>query len=240
MENNKIELGTDMCPCASGKPMKLNLSYTPEMIEDIKNRKGFDLEAYDAEIKKIEIEQEIENVAWQFFLNKSQLSFKRDLTSDERKSIIGRIGDFNSYREEAIKFLDKKQKALLNKKYPIIDIPADGISGMYGGAYCLCFVYSKYKGNFVLRGYVREVEKYLNKNYTHYFCNKSLWHKGFNRDIWSFWKDNVGIFIPSIEEKKKGKKIEIRPYSWIEDSNELIEFKCKRIPKRWISIFDKL
>ena len=50
-------------------------------------------------------------------------------------------------------------------------------------------------------------------NYTHYFCNKSLWSNGFNRDIWSFWKDSVGIFNTSVRDRMKGKKFEVRPYS---------------------------
>lgn len=192
------------------------------------------------------VKQEIENIAWQIFLNRSGISFRRELTPEERKSVTD-VESYKYYREQATKLYEKKQNALQNKKYPVIEIPADGKSGMMGGAYCLCFVYSKYKGNFVLKGYMREVEEYLKKNYTHYFCNFSLWYLGQNRDIWSFWKKKVGIFIPSDRDRGKGKKITVRPYTdWYdrteetEKENKERELSFKRLPKRWIPEFDKL
>ena len=184
---------------------------------------------------------EIEKIAWQLFLSNLQLSFRRELTPDEKKQITD-VESYQIYREQAEKVLAKRERALGNKKYPAIDIPADGKRGMPGGAYCLCFVYSKYKGNFVLKGYVREVEEYLKKNYTHYFYNLSLWHHGQNRDIWHFWKKDIGVFEVSIKERRKGKKNEIRPYSdSVHDEAELEAktFKFKRFPKRWIPEFDK-
>ena len=108
--------------------------------------------------------------------------------------------------EQAMKIYEKKQRALLNKKYPIIDIPADGKSGMSGGAYCLCFVYSKYKGNFVLRGYMREVEEYLKKNYI-IISAISLWVIVVkSKDNLAFWKKDVGIFDAIKREEKAEKK----------------------------------
>lgn len=190
--------------------------------------------------------EEIEKIAWEVFLMKSGLSFKRELTPDEKKK-ISEVDSYQYYRQEAEKIYEKKQKALQNKKYPEIEVPASGEPTRSGGAYCLCFVYSKYHGNFVLKGYMKEVQEYLKKNYTHYFCNYSLWHKGFNRDIWDFWKDNIGIFHPSIRfTKRKGdRKIQVRPYSnWFDDDVTTEEKKettlrFKRMPKRWISEFDK-
>jgi len=184
--------------------------------------------------------QEIEELAWQVFLNKSGLSFKRELTDDEKKRVT-QVDGYDYYREQATKMWEKKQRALLNKKYPVIEVPADGEHGRMGGAYCLCFVYSKYSGNFVLKGYHREVVAYLKKNYTHYFYNMSLWYQGFHRDIWDFWKKDVTIFTTSIRERKKGKKIEVRPY-WKHgiDEEELEKqiLRFKRLPKRWIPEFD--
>lgn len=194
---------------------------------------------------------EIEKIAWRLFLSNLQLSFRRELTPDEKKQIT-EVESYQIYREQAERVLAKRQRALLNKKYPVIEVPADGKRDWSGGAYCLCFVYSKYKGNFVLKGYMREVEEYLKKNYTHYFYNLSLWHHGQNRDIWRFWKDDVGVFEVSIKERRKGKKNQIRAYtpynyddkSWreiidskVEAANKTLEFK--RFPKRWIPEFDK-
>ena len=212
-----IEIGLDMTPCAEGKPVA---------------------EQFIGELKK----HEIEKIAWQIFLSRTGLHFKRELTPDEKKQITN-VDSYAYYAEQAEKVYEKRQRALLNKKYPVIEIPADGKSGMSGGAYCLCFVYSKYKGNFVIKGYMREVEEYLKKNYTHYFCNYSLWHCGQNRDIWHFWKKDIAIFDVSIKERRKGKKTEVRPYMDSEPDKDILEaktFKFRRLPKRWIPEFDTL
>jgi hypothetical protein len=187
----------------------------------------------------------IEDIAWQVFLAKSGLSFRRELTPDEKKSITD-VESYEYYREQAVKHFEKKQRALLNKKYPVVVVPASGKREWIGGGYCLCFVYSKYNGNFVLKGYYREVKEYLKKNYTHYFYNMSLWHQGFNRDIWYFWKENIGIFNSSKRDKRK--KIEVRPYSYLHGNENNMSpeeindktFKFKRLPKHWIPEFDTL
>jgi len=195
------------------------------------------------ELKK----REIEKIAWQVFLNKTGLRFKRELTAEEMKSIT-EIESYVYYREQAEKIWKKKQLSILNKRYPVIEVPADGKSNWCEGGYCLCFVYSKYNGNFVLKGYLREVKEYLKKNYTHYFYNLSIWHQGFSRDIWYFWKKDIGVFDVSIRERKKGKKTEVRPYSYFYDEeNKMTEeelkaktFTFRRLPKRWIPEFDTL
>ncbi len=189
-------------------------------------------------LKKLEI---IDELAWKVFLNKTSMRFTRELTADEKRGIT----DNEYYRQEAEKIYEKKLRAVNNKKYEVIEVPASGKRGWSGGAYTLCFVYSKYKGNFVLKGYIKEVEEYLQKNYTHYFYNLSLWHNGFHRDIWKFWKKDIGIFEPSSRGKRMNeRKIEIRTYSdWLHDGetkNKSISLKFKRLPKRWIPEFDTL
>jgi len=214
----------------------------------MKNETGIEHTAktIDSEIMKnimAEREKEIEDLAWEIFQMKLGISFKRELTAEEKLSITEKT-EYDFYREEATKVWEKKQRALNNKKYPVIEVPADGRTGRMGGAYCLCFVYSKYNGNFVLKGYMREVEAYLKKNYTHYFYNLSLWYRGFNRDIWHFWKKDIGIWHPSLREKRKGKKIEVRPYwsgyreEYTEDEIKEMTLEFKRMPKRWIPEFD--
>ncbi len=181
----------------------------------------------------------IEDIAWQMFLDGLGIRLSRKLTSEEMGKITS-DESYEYYRQKATKLYEKKQRAVLNKKYPVIDVPASGNRDWSGGAYCLCFVYSKYKGNFVLRGYIKEVEEYLKKNYTHYFYNKSLWHHSQNRDIWGFWKKDIGIFTASLKEKRK--KTQIRPYYEYEIDEANLKaktFEFKRLPKRWIPEFDK-
>ena len=188
---------------------------------------------------------EIEKIAWEVFQQKTGLRFKTELTPGQKLSITS-VEDYQYYRDEAVKICEKKLRALDNKKYPEIIVPASGPGDWGEGAYCLCFVYSKYKGNFVLKGYYREVKEYLKKNYTHYFYNMSLWNKGFSRDIWGFWKKDIGIFEASIRERKKGKKTQVRPYSssyekrYTDEEIKEKTFYFKRLPKRWIPEFDGL
>ena len=136
----------------------------------------------------------------------------------------------------------KKSHNTGKKKYPIIDVPPSGNEHWSGGAYSLLFVYSKHKGNFIIRGYLEEAKNFLKKNYTHYFYYNSMWCRGVSRGYWSFWKDNVGFFPPS--RRTKDRKYVVRTYSNSfyeknENKNKIVELKFKRIPRRWIPEFDK-
>lgn len=186
--------------------------------------------------------QQIENLAWQIFQKRLGLTFKKNLTVEQKKSITD-VPDYQQYRDEALKVYEhrqlKKEKAVFNKKYPIIDVPANGKPDWYKGAYTLAFMYTKYKGNFIVRGYLDEVEEYIKKNYTHYFYFKSMWHQGESRGYWEFWKKDVGISEPS----KSRKTFKFKVYkSGREDGEFKIfkEFQFKRLPKRWIPEFDTL
>jgi hypothetical protein len=181
----------------------------------------------------------IETLAWELFQKRTGLRFKK-LTPDEKQELIAKIPEFQEYRDEALKLynkrLERKTLSELKKKYPVIDVPADGRPRWGGGAFTLAFVYSKHKGNFVLRGYHDEVRKYLKKNYTHYFVNYSLWSYSGCRSIWDFWKESISIFEPT----KKRNKYEVGLYSnhWNNEKPEYLKFK--RLPKHWIPEFDNL
>jgi len=196
--------------------------------------------------------QKIEDLAWQLFQDKLGISFKTELNDVQKKSITDKK-EYQYYRDTVIKIYDKlqikKEKALLNKKYPVIEVPADGRSGMGGGAYVLCFVYSKHDGNFVLSGFMREVEEYLKKNHKYYFCNYSLWWHGQNRDIWKFWKEDIGIHEPHRYSKiftgNSRWKFQVRPYVLWNKRTDRTDKEAdekalwfKRMPKRWIPEFD--
>jgi hypothetical protein len=133
-------------------------------------------------------------------------------------------------------------------RYPIFEVPSDGKPKWYGGARCMMFVYSKYKGNFILRGFSDEVEKYLKKNFTHYFYYISMWNAGQSRGYWHFWKNGVTILPP--ERKGRDKRWQYVVHKSFNggcynDLSELkqekpIELKFKRLPKQWIPEFDQL
>ena len=135
----------------------------------------------------------------------------------------------------------KSQKiieAINKKQYPVIEVLPDGKPDWYEGAYCLLFVYSKYKGNFIIKGYRREVEKFLKENYTHYFYYASMWNDGRVRGHWKFWKENeVTIFEPSkLYKSWKYKVVKYEKFT----STRVVELLLKRLPKRWIKEFDEL
>ena len=163
----------------------------------------------------------------------SLLKKKKGITDEE---------SYQYYRDLAKKlYIEKqlkKEKALLSKKYKLIDVPASGKRDWMGGAYSLTFVYSKYCGNFVLRGYVGDIEEYLKKNYTHYFCNKVLFGGYRHRNIWKFWKDGVAIFEPTIDKRRKvyERKYRVAEYSHYYNQEPIsnISYKFKRLPKHWI------
>ena len=200
-------------------------------------------------------ERDIQELALKIFKRRLNFTFMPDVKEEVIDKLVA-SEPFQEYIQEATKQLDKRDVALTNNKmYPVIEIPADGKSGMAGGAYCLCFVYTKHKGNFVVKGYVREVEEYVKKNYTHYFYNLSLWYLGSHRDIWHFWKKSANIHTPDKYEKgvdKERLKFKVRPRTdWSRDVSEE-EYKrqhkeaderqlvFKRMPKRWIPEFDEL
>jgi hypothetical protein len=129
----------------------------------------------------------------------------------------------------------------MEKTLPIIEVPSDGKPNWYEGAYCLFFVYSKKAGNFIIKGYRREAEKYLKENYTHYFYYSSMWSHGKSRGHWHFWKDDVIIFEPSRASKTfKFRVIQYDKHKYSYEKNRKFEKEFKRLPKRWIPEFNKL
>lgn len=126
---------------------------------------------------------------------------------------------------------------------PVIQVPPSGDFCWIEGARTMCFVYSKHHGNFILEGYFGEVQEHLEKNYTKYFCYFSMWSHGRSRGYWRFWKKrDVTILEPSKYRKDwKYKIVSKEPrYSYHQDIKIKAEIHLKRMPKRWISEFDKL
>lgn len=201
------------------------------------------------------MEEEVRELALKIFKRKLGFMFKPNVEDSVIEELVT-SEPFQHYIEEAEKQLEKRRKAVLNNKYyPVIEVPADGIKGVAGGAYVLCFVYTKHKGNFVLKGYHREVKAYLKKNYTHYFCNMSMQWMGGTRDFWKFWKESIGIHEPRNYTRgvdREDLKFTVRPYvSWdcsdcsdadraeAEAEADAKAMKFKRMPKRWIPEFDE-
>ena len=73
--------------------------------------------------------QEIEILAFEIFQEKLGLRFKSNLTFEEKKKITD-IPAYQQYRDEALKVYNqrqaKKERAVFNKKYPVIKVEASG------------------------------------------------------------------------------------------------------------------
>lgn len=132
------------------------------------------------------------------------------------------------------------------RHYRVINVPSSGNPNWGEGARTMCFVYSKNHGNFILEGYRGEVEAYLKRNYTHYFCYYSMWSKGHSRGYWKFWKDKmVGIFEPSFISKNwRYRVIKYAPSTghgyFVSTKKPEKTLVFKRLPKHWIPEFNEL
>ena len=119
----------------------------------------------------------------------------------------------------------------MNKNYPVIVVPSNGKPDWYEGAYCLLFVYSKNNGNFILKGFNKEVTEYLQKNYTHYFYYKSMWSQGKSRGFWTFWKETVSIYEPNKKIKRFKYKVMLFDSKRFYERELLKTLEYKRLPK---------
>jgi len=123
---------------------------------------------------------------------------------------------------------------------PIKVLP-DGKNGMCGGGFTMAFVYAP-RGNFLIKGYYREVKKYIDETFKQGFVNYTLWYvcdytnKKTHRSIWSFIGDKLSIHEPY--RPKRGSKTHkwgIYPYS-----KKDVVMRLKRMPKCWIPEFSEL
>lgn len=131
---------------------------------------------------------------------------------------------------------------------PEILITPSNVPDWYGGAYTLAFVYSN-KGNFILKGYLKEIQDELEKKKKEglkYYVNLTLWHKGQSRNILKFYKDTVCICEPKYSRNnrwnKDTRKYKIYYYDskYIDDNGIKPLLTFKRLPKNWIPSLDTL
>lgn len=126
------------------------------------------------------------------------------------------------------------------KELKVINVPSIGKCGWGGGAYTIAFVYSKYNGNFIAKGYYSEVKKYIEERYTHFFVNYTFWSKsligkGF-MSYWKFWK--YPYYICKLDGSSP---IDPKNKKWaLKNSKTKTYIYFKRLPKRWIKDFDNL
>jgi len=189
--------------------------------------------------------KQIEDGAWDLYQHGIKVRWR--IGEPLKREDFPQYEDYKVFMDASELFLKRKQrkesKKTLKMKYPVIKVPSNEHPDWFEGARTMCFVYSKHLGNFILEGYRGEVEDYLKKNYTEYFCYFSMWSHGRSRGSWRFWKNrDVTILEPSKYRKDwKFKIISMEPrYSYRQEPKIKAEFHFKRMPNRWIPEFDKL
>jgi len=127
------------------------------------------------------------------------------------------------------------------REFPIIEVPPSGKSGMMGGAWCLVWVYSN-KGNFLLKGYMKECEDYIKMKgwkcwaIFNLYCGKNIrngWKGGYRTIIETFMC-NFKIHSPSVNDysgKKKSKDWKFIVYKKENWKNNIL---IKRLPQRFV------
>ena len=127
----------------------------------------------------------------------------------------------------------------MKNKLTIIDVPAKGKREWWGGAFTLTFVYAPH-GNFLVKGYKREVDEYIDSHFKRYFSRSVLYRHGAFRTIFHF-SDECELFVnaPSLRKEDYCPRFQVVPRSY-SLNKDAIMLKFKRFPTRWIPEFDYL
>jgi hypothetical protein len=128
----------------------------------------------------------------------------------------------------------------MKKKWDVIEVPKTGIKNWFGGAFTYAFVYSN-RGNFLVKGYKKEVEEFLKTHFSRYFVRYVLYNRGEHREIMEFGK-NCHLYLgePSdMFHRHKRHRYEVMPKNYDTNLNS-IKLTFKRLPKKWIPEFDYL
>lgn len=125
----------------------------------------------------------------------------------------------------------------MKNKLTVINIPAQGKNEWWGGAFTLTFVYAPH-GNFLIKGYKREVDEYVDSHFQRYFERSVLYRHGMFRTIFRF-SDECQLHVdePSFRKRDYCPRYKVVPRSYYANKDAIM-LKFKRFPKRWIPEFD--
>ncbi len=131
----------------------------------------------------------------------------------------------------------------MNKEFPVIEVTPSGKSNWSGGAWCLVWVYST-QGNFLLKGFINECEKYIEDQGWKCWAIFNLYHtsktynfsgrKDYNyRTIIRTYKCDFSIAEPSRHDKKKtAESFKFKIYS---SGNWRDAIRIKRLPGQFVN-----
>lgn len=127
----------------------------------------------------------------------------------------------------------------MKSKFTVIGVPAKGKQDWWGGAFTLTFVYAPH-GNFLVKGYKREVDDYIESHFKRYFLRSVLYRHGEHRTIFRF-SDECQLFVsePKLSIHDYSTRFKVMPRSY-HTNKDSIMLKFKRFPTKWIPEFDYL
>lgn len=95
-----------------------------------------------------------------------------------------------------------------------------------GHPFEIAFIYAD-SGNFVVKGMSDIVSDFLQREYKHYFANRTFWANGVHR---SYWSGCTGVYIKRQQAKKRR--------IWCVQLGNHWKFKqsltYRRLPKKWL------
>lgn len=126
------------------------------------------------------------------------------------------------------------------QKFPEINVPASGKPKWMGGAFTVTFIFSP-KGNFVVKGYMEEVEQYIASHFgQRYLVRHNLYKDKEFRTITRFSDAcNLTLLEPNLSHHNYCPKYQIIPHNYDNDINSTI-LKLKRLPQKWIPEYDHM
>jgi hypothetical protein len=132
----------------------------------------------------------------------------------------------------------------MKKEFEVVEVSPSGKSGWSGGAWCLVWVFST-EGNFLLKGFIKECEKYIEQKGWKCWAIFNLYHtktvpfykkdkKGENfRTIIKVYKCDFEISEPTISRRNKSSKD--FKYKIYKKGNWKNAILVKRLPQQFVN-----
>jgi len=119
-----------------------------------------------------------------------------------------------------------------NNQLEVIEVPASGKTTRIGGAWCLVFVYST-SGNFLLKGYIKECEEYIESKGWKCWAIFKLYYQKRSRTIIRTYKCGFEIREPFLLDKKRTSK----DYKFViyQKNNYDDRIYIKRLPGKFVN-----
>lgn len=129
----------------------------------------------------------------------------------------------------------------MSKEFTVIEVTPSGKRVWMGGAWCLVWVYST-KGNFMLKGFIKECEKYIEENGLKCWAIFNLYHtkkerfsiKNY-RTIIRTYKCDFEIGEPNYITSRKNKTSESYKFRIYDKGNWRNGIFVKRLPGQFVN-----